>query len=302
MKRINTKSLVQGAMIAAMFGMLSIFNTYTGGMIDVLICYFMVVPIAWYGYQYHFKMNLIVMFVSIIVIFMFGTPFFCISSFSSCCIGVFLGEALKRKWNKEIILCGTLAICLINNILIYQVFSDLLGMNIIEEMTVSYNDIIGFFPQLQNVVSLDMALQFIPLLLLMMSAMEMYVIILICQLIFMRLKIKFPSNFHIATMHLSRKVGIVLAIGMIISYFLMSIGYKNEIVIEYISLLSRIGFILQGFSFVNFCAIVMKKRWLILISFLLFFIPFGTTIYIILGILDIFSDLRGNLLYNGDIK
>lgn len=302
MNQIKTKSLVQGAMIAAIFGMLSIFNTYTGGMIDVLICYFMVVPIAWYGYTYNVKQNILVVIVSIIVIFMFGNLFFCISSFSACCIGVFLGEALKRKAKKEVILLGTLIICLINNILIYQVFSELLGMNLVEEMTVMYNDIGKIYPYIQSALSLDMVLSFIPLLLFLMSAMEMYVIILICQIIFMRLKIEFPGQFHIALMHLSLTAGIILAICMLTSFVLINFVKVDHIILEYMYLLSKIGFILQGFSFVNFFAIVKKKRWIVIISFVLFFIPMGVEVYTILGILDIFSDLRGKLLYNNDIK
>lgn len=299
MNRMNTKGIVQGAMIAALFGMLSLLNTYTGGMADVLICYFMVIPVAWYGCKYNVKQNLLVVVASIIVILMFGTPFFIISSLSSLINGVFLGEMIKRKAKKEYILLGCFLICLLNNILIYEVFGGLLGMNIIEEMQVMYDDIVSISPSLSSYVSLDLMMNLIPLVLLMMSAMEMYVILLICQLVFMRLKIEFPSNFHIATMHLSSKAGIVLAILMFGSMLVMN-GLKiDHIVIKYVYLLSQLGFILQGFSFLNYYAVVVQKRWIIIVSFILFFIPYGTTILTILGILDIFSDLRGNLLYNG---
>lgn len=298
MNHMNTKSIVQGAMIAAMFGMLSLFNTYTGGMIDVLICYFMVIPVAWYGYMYNIKSNLLVVVASIIVILMFGTPFFIISSISSLVNGVFLGEMIKRKSKKEYILLGCLLICLLNNILIYNVFSGLLGMNMIEEMTVMYNDITTMVPSFSSYISLEMMMNLIPLVLLLMSAMEMYVILLVCQLIFMRLKIEFPNNFHIATMHLSAKAGVILALGMFGGMFLINIAKMNYVVIEYIYLLSQLGFILQGFSFLNFYAIVSRKKWIIVLSFVLFFIPYGTIILTIIGILDIFSDLRGILLYN----
>ena len=50
MGKTNTKKMVQGAMIAAMFGVLSLLNTYTGSMFDVFICYVMVIPLVWYGY------------------------------------------------------------------------------------------------------------------------------------------------------------------------------------------------------------------------------------------------------------
>ena len=80
MGRTHTKMMVQGAMIAAIFGALSIINTYTGSLFDIFICYGMVVPIVWYGYTYDIKYNIIVCLVSMFVIMIMGLPFFIISS------------------------------------------------------------------------------------------------------------------------------------------------------------------------------------------------------------------------------
>lgn len=301
MNSMKTKSMVQGAMIAALFGALSLFNTYTAGFIDIFICYFMVVPLAWYGYQYDISSNFLVVVTSLIVIFITGMPYFFISSIASCFIGMFLGECLKRKAKKSTILLGTLIICFINNILIYQVFNGLLGIDMIREMTEMYNDIKAIVPMF-NSISLQFILNLIPLVLLLTSVMEMYLIILICQLIFNRLKIAFPDNFHIATMHLSRNIGIILLICLLTSFILLNVVKLNNIILEYIYLLSAIVFVLQGYSFMNYYIIVKQKKLLIIISLLLFFIPMGLFIYLILGIIDIFSDLREILLYNRNTK
>lgn len=299
MNRINTKSVVLGAMIAALFGMLSLFNTYTGGMIDILICYFMVIPVAWYGHQYNIKMNTLVVFASMIVVFMFGTPFFVISSFSALVIGLFLGEMIKRGSKKEIILLGTFFICFLNNILIYQVFSGLLGMDIVNEITVMIHDIQTIYPAIQN-ISIDMIMNIVPMILLIMSILEMYVIILICQLVFMRLKIEFPSNFHIATLHFSKRTGFILVVVMFVSYVCIRFLNMNFIILKYINLLSQLAFILQGFSFMNLYAVMKRSRWIVLVSFVMLFIPICHIMFTILGMLDIFSDLRRNLLYNSN--
>lgn len=299
MNRINTKSVVLGAMIAALFGMLSLFNTYTGGMIDILICYFMVIPVAWYGYQYSIKMNTLVVFASMIVVFMFGTPFFVISSFSALVIGLFLGEMIKRGSKKEIILLGTFFICFLNNILIYQVFSGLLGMDIVNEITVMIHDIQTIYPAIQN-ISIDIIMNIVPMILLIMSILEMYVIILICQLVFMRLKIEFPSNFHIATLHFSKRTGFILVVVMFVSYVCIRFLNMNFIILKYINLLSQLAFILQGFSFMNLYAVMKRSRWIVLVSFVMLFIPICHIMFTILGMLDIFSDLRRNLLYNSN--
>lgn len=302
MGKTNTKKMVQGAMIAAIFGALSLFNTYTGSMFDIFICYAMVVPLVWYGYTYSFKDNLIVCIVSMIVIAMMGLPFFVISSLSSCLAGLFIGEALRRKAKKETILLGTLCTTFLNNIFIYEVFAGLLDINLIDEMSETYQMFVTMMPTLASNISLDMFLSMIPLILLIMSALEMYVIVMLCQIILFRLKIEFPGSFHIALMHMSRQSGIILLIMLFGSTFLQSVMHIKHIVLTYMMMLGELALAMQGLSLACFLLIAFQKpKWMIL-AFIGLFIPVIQMLYIGMGILDIFSDLRRNLLYNNDSK
>ncbi|MEG0366884.1 MAG: DUF2232 domain-containing protein [Coprobacillus sp.] len=300
MGQTNTKKMVQGAMIAAIFGALSIFNTYTGSMLDIFICYAMVIPLVWYGYHYSIKDNGIVCIVSMIVIALVGLPMFVISSFSSCLSGLFIGEALKRKAKKETILVGTFIVSFFNNILLYEVFAKLLDIDLISEMTTMYQEIIKVMPDIINTLTLDAWLSLLPIVLIVMSGLEMYVIILLCQMVLSRLKIEFPGSFHIATMHISYKTGIVLAIAMFGSYLLQRLAGLDYNILSYIYMLSMMTFAIQGLAFISFFLIMKRKpKWMIL-GFVGILIPMLNTLYVVLGILDIFSDLRGNLLYNGN--
>ena len=173
MGKTNTKKMVQGAMIAAMFGVLSLLNTYTGSMFDVFICYVMVIPLVWYGYTYTLKDNIVVSFVAMVVIAMVGLPFFVISSISSCLAGLFIGEALKRKVKKETILMGTLLVTFLNNILLYEVFSGLLGMNLVAEMREMYQMLIEIMPSLASQLTVETVILMIPIVLIIMSVLEM---------------------------------------------------------------------------------------------------------------------------------
>lgn len=298
MGRTNTKKMVQGSMIAAMFGALSLFNTYTGSMFDIFICYAMVIPLVWYGYTYSLVDNVIVCIVSMIVIAMMGLPFFIVSSLSSCLAGLFIGEALKRKAQKEVILLGTLVVTFLNNIFIYEVFSGLLGVDLTLEMTEIYQMLISAIPHLSQQISLASFLSFIPLIMLMLSVMEMYVIVLLCQLVLIRLKIEFPGSFHIAMMHLSRNTGIVLAIMLFSSYCLQHFMNINHIFLNYMYIIGEMAFAIQGLSFLCWLCILNEKSKLMILVFIGIFIPVVNMIYAGIGIIDIFSDLRGNLLYN----
>lgn len=297
MGKTNTKKMVQGAMIAAIFGVLSILNTYTGSLFDIFICYAMVIPLVWYGYTYNLKDNFIVAVVSMFVIAMVGLPFFVISSISSCLAGLFIGEALKRQANRETIMLGTFVVTLFNNFLIYEVFSGLLGMNLIAEMEEMYQMMQTALPSLTQSLSLEVFISFIPLVLIMLSAMEMYVIIMLCQLVLYRFHVEFPGSFHIASLHLSRKVGIVLAIGMFGSYFLQVLGY-NHILITYVRILCTIFFAIEGVAFLSWWLIMLRKPRLSVLVLIGILIPFINSLYVAVGIIDIFSDLREKIMYN----
>ena len=48
---MKTNKLVQGALIASLFGVLAVLNTMTGTMFDSLIGYGMAIPMAIYSYK-----------------------------------------------------------------------------------------------------------------------------------------------------------------------------------------------------------------------------------------------------------
>ena len=88
---MNTKKLVQGAMIVALFGVMGILNVMTGTFFDSLIGYVMVIPLTWYGYQYDLKNNMIVSFASAAITLMQGMPYFFTIVVYSCILGCFIG-------------------------------------------------------------------------------------------------------------------------------------------------------------------------------------------------------------------
>ena len=296
----KVKKIVQGAMIASMFGVLSLLNTYTGSMFDIFICYIMVIPLVWYGYTYSLKDNVIVAVVAMIVIAMMGLPFFVIFSFSACITGLFIGEAVKRKASKGVLLVGTTVILFLNMILVYEVFSGLLQVNLISEVTELYKMLEQIIPFFKKVLSLNAFLSFIPLLLVGLSVMEMYIIIMLCQIVLPRLKVEFPNNFHIALMHIGRKTGIVLSLGWIISSILQNFMNIDHMIVSYIHAISFIALALQGLSFLSYLLIMKRKIYFMILVFIGFCIPVLNTIYIAIGMLDIFSDLRGKILYNNN--
>lgn len=298
MGNIKIKKMVQGALIAAIFGALSLFNTYTGSLFDIFICYAMVIPIVWYNYHYRIQDGLILSVTSMLVIILTGLPFFVISSFSSCLIGLFIGQALKRHASRAILLTGTLALTFFNNILLYEILAGLLNVDLIAEMKDIYVMIQGFSPSLTKSLTLEAFLSLAPILLLIMSVLEMYVIILFCQITLSRFSIAFPSSFHIACLHLSQRTGIIVAGFFFASYVIQNVYHFDSFYLTYIYLISMLIFAVEGVAFLSWLVILKQKpRWIVFI-FIGFLIPMILSIYVVIGIIDIFSDLREKLLYN----
>jgi len=285
----NTKKLVQGAMIAALCGVLSLLNSYTGGFFDLFIYYFIAIYIAWYGYQYSLKDNILVFLTSMIVVFFTGIPTFIIQTIAYGLVGIFIGESLRKKATSTTIILGTFLICLLNNIMIYTVFSALFEINLIDDVTLLYNELnaITSIP-----VSLDLFLSFIPLVLCLLSILETYVINLLCQLVFTKLKISYPRNFHIASLKMPYYVGIILLLFIFAGVILLRYFDFPDVYGQYCLILGAIGFMVQGYALLNYFAIVKNLRYFIILGCFLFFIPLGIYIYVILGFLDIFTPIR----------
>ena len=286
----KTKKITEGAMIAAMFGALSLINTYTASTFDLFILYGMVIPIVYYGYHYSLQDNIIVSITSIIVIFITGVPYFCISAIFSCIEGIYVAECLRRICNKRIILLGVIVFACINNVLLYEVFSSLVGLDITQEIQSTYSLL---SPYIGNTISLNQMLSLIPLIILLMGILEGYVIILICNLVLPRLHIGFPHNYHLSSMHLSKTSGLLLLLMIAVGIY----GYKISSITyyEYLYLVGLMVLMLQGLSFVSYyCICHYYPNYIQIILFLSIFIPLVIYVYVILGIVDIFLDIRGN--------
>ena len=56
MNREKTKQIVTGAFMAALFGVLSVVNVYTGTMFDIIFIYLMTVALAYYTFKFNEKL------------------------------------------------------------------------------------------------------------------------------------------------------------------------------------------------------------------------------------------------------
>ena len=293
---MKTNKLVQGALIAALFGVLAVLNTMTGTMFDFLIGYGMAIPMAIYSYKTGLKEALMTSLASMVIAFLFGTLSYVLIVLSSLGMGTVVGLCLKNKAKKETMLVLGATFFFLSDFLYFYIFSGVLGINLIAESKEMYNQIIAVVPSLSNVFTFQNFYNLIPLFILIMSFLQSYLVMMLCALFFKRLRIPFDMSIHIATFRFSPKMGYILAI-MLAGSMIARQYFGNVVIVQYLYFISILGFMVDGLAFLSFYLIIRNHgRYSNLLIFLVF-IPFLQSLLVILGIIDIFVEIR-QILYN----
>lgn len=293
---MKTNKLVQGALIAALFGVLAVLNTMTGTMFDALIGYGMAIPMAIYSYKTGFKEALMTSAASLVIAFLFGTLSYVLIVLSSLGMGTVVGLCLKNKAKKETMLVLGATFFFLSDFLYFYVFSSVLGINLLTETREMYNQMMAYMPSLSHMFSFQDFYNLIPLAILIMSFLQSYLVMMLCALFFKRLRIPFDMSIHIATFRFSPKMGYILA-AMLAGSMIARHYYGNVVILQYIYFVSVLGFMVDGLAFLSFYLIIRNHgRYSNLLIFLVF-IPFLQPLLVILGIFDIFVEIR-QILYN----
>ena len=165
-----------------------------------------------------------------------------------------------------------------------------------------YDIIVKQVPAFKQRLSVTAFTSLIPLAILFMSVLESYVVILLTQVVLMRVvknKIQFPAFFHIAYFQLNRIVGyIVLVVYLVCQAFL---ARYNHVVLRYLDVIAMVIIMVDGMSVVSFY-LLEKNPKLAGISIILLFIPPINMALLLVGIIDIISDLKEKIMYNRKVK
>ena len=148
MNREKTKQMVTGALKAAVFGVLSVINVYTGTMFDILFIYLMTVALAYYTFRFNEKMAFLVWLTSTVVLFMTGELFFTLYSFFTLPLGILYiycqrHDVKQTKW----VLRGYSAF---KNFIILFLLGQLLGLNTFQDTKEIYQSIVSVLPFLKS--------------------------------------------------------------------------------------------------------------------------------------------------------
>jgi hypothetical protein len=147
MNREKTKQIVTGAFMAALFGVLSVVNVYTGTMFDIIFIYLMTVALAYYTFKFNEKMAVLVLFTSTFILFLTGELFFTLYSFFTLPLGILYIYCLKKNIDGKWILR---VYSMLKNFVVLFLLNSLLGLNTFTDAKDIYYSIIGLFPFLES--------------------------------------------------------------------------------------------------------------------------------------------------------
>lgn len=147
MNREKTKQIVTGAFMAALFGVLSVINVYTGTMFDIIFIYLMTVALAYYTFKFNEKMAVLVLFTSTFILFLTGELFFTLYSFFTLPLGILYIYCLKKNIDGKWILR---VYSMLKNFVVLFLLNSLLGLNTFTDAKDIYYSIVGFFPFLES--------------------------------------------------------------------------------------------------------------------------------------------------------
>lgn len=147
MNREKTKQIVTGAFMAALFGVISVVNVYTGTMFDIIFIYLMTVALAYYTFKFNEKMAVLVLFTSTFILFLTGELFFTLYSFFTLPLGILYIYCIKKKIDGKWILR---VYSMLKNYIVLFLLNSLLGLNTFTDAKDIYYSIVGLFPFLES--------------------------------------------------------------------------------------------------------------------------------------------------------
>ncbi len=300
----QTKALVQGSMMVAIFTILMIISAYIPFMFMIALL-FAPLPIAWYSANYKRSSSILVAVVGcILTVLMSGItmlPF----AFTMGLLGVVIGNAIHLKKSKLYLLMSSGIAVLLSTALVYIAYVRLAGINMIDmsldivrenyeqsnELAKSVTGQVAIKPEQLEVMFRTIELT-IPAAITIFAFMVAFIIITLNLPILKRLGLAVPKFAPFQNMRLPRSVLWYYMIVLSINLFIRpEAGTMLDIIVLNVSYILWLLLILQGISFIHY--FISKKGMPNAVKWIasLLAIPLSSFI-ILLGIVDLGFNVR----------
>ncbi len=295
----ETQKLTHGAMITALLGVLFLVDRQSAGLFNYIIGWIVPLPILVYVAQYGFKQSLAPFFASILLAFIVATPVTAVYALIYGVIGLIYGFGVYNKWSARALFYATVGGTSVVFFISVLLFASFFGYNLQQEIQ-TINDIIEAMDVSAAVNTKTMVQTTLVVMYATSVLLEAFVIHTLAKLILSRFKIKVIKSGPLESVRFPKWVGIIILLTLF--------AYPLTVSLNLDEMYQTIGFAIyswnvllltyQAFVFV----IIMQRRyklkflvWMVILG-MLFMPTIMIDIMMIIGLLDILSDIRSRLL------
>jgi len=300
----QTKALVQGSMMVAIFTILMIASAYVP-IISMVALLFTPLPIAWYSASYKRSSSILVAVVGCILTVLTSGLFMLPFAFIMALLGIVIGNGIQLKKSKLFLLMSSGIAVLLSSALVYLAYVQLAGINVIEmslelarnsyeqsnELAKSVTGQVAIQPEQMEVLLKTIELT-IPSTVTIFAFSIAFIVITLNLPILKRLGLNVPKFSPFENLRLPRSVLWYYMIILCINLFIRpEAGSMLDVIVLNVSYILWLLLILQGISFIHYFITAKGMPSVVKWIATILAIPLASFI-ILLGIIDLGFDVR----------
>lgn len=306
----ETRRITDGAMMAAIIGVLLLINRQTAGLIEVSFVWILPLPMVFYATKYGYKNSLLLFVAVILLTIVLGTPQTLFYIISEMLIGLVYGGGICDKTPTRKLVIRTIIMAVIADVLSMLVFASFFGYDLASEIGeyqavvekafgsvgMSVNDSSQLKQMLQTILIVSVVMS---------GVLEGYVTHLLSRLMLKRLRIYVEPITPIYLYYPPKWSGYIGIACMLLTYVPTYISINNEILENLLLGLGFCGYMyLVVFGMIAIAYYLKVEFGMKGLSGILAFV-LGTVLSIVvamLGFLYITTDIHDELLKGGNIN
>jgi len=296
----QTRKITEGAMMIAILGVFMLINRQTVGLLDSYFAWLLPLPVIFYTVKYGVKAALPVSFSIILLSFMLALPGTIFFVAISSVLGILYGYGVcKDKGNEWLLVMTTLLTSFMYFVSTYLLAS-LIGYNVSDEvkLIIAYFESMGIKDLSSNLY--QTLLMLFPLVIFMTALIQSILTHITAISMMKRLKIKVLPMRPLSQIMLPKWLGWLCLVALFPQAIANRMGASTDITLITTLIFSVSSMILffDAYVLIIIFAKKIKQRFLPAIFILLFLMmPVGFVyFYIVLGLLDILTDLRRRVI------
>ena len=289
----QTRKITEGALMVALVGMLLFINRQLAGMLEVVMYWILTFPILIYTARYGVKDALVPATSMVLLSFMIAQPTTIFYLISCCVVGILYGYGVREKWkNRKLLwMCGILTF--VTYFITTVLFASIFGYD--------PQDDVELVKQLLQYMNIDFGIPLGKIVAFMvvsmavfMSALQTICIHMIANIVLKRIQIEVWPMKTVFQMKVSDRIGyaIILIWVLFLSRNVLKLNQDVYGLVVASYLVAKVFATCYGVITLLCVAILIRKRMMILVVFILAFIPYVQGVIAMIGVVDMIINIK----------